>query len=307
MINADRIKALYAYFCYQMFRENIMPTIHGMGMGRHRDLPDFRDHTSQTDSIDEVLGKSAPLKAAKSKLQAFVDLRQWCSTIENQGSLGSCTANAGVGMYEYFERRTTGRYVDGSRLFLYKVTRELLGFKGDDGAYLRDAMKAMVLFGIPPEKYWPYNIAKFNDEPSSFCYAFAQSYQAIKYYRLDPQGTSPSDALADIKKFLFAGLPAMFGFSVYSSMPALGDGKGEIPFPSQGDSLQGGHAVLTVGYDDNKKIGKCKGALLIRNSWGKDWGENGYGWLPYDYIESGLANDFWSMVKGEYVKTDLFK
>lgn len=284
-----------------------MATIHGMGMGRHRDLADIRDHTRETEAVDKILSKSAPLKSAAKKQPASVDLRQWCSPIENQGPLGSCTANAGVGMLEYYERRTTGKHIDASRLFLYKVTRELLGFKGDDGAYLRDAMKAMVLFGVPPEKYWPYDVAKFNDEPSSFCYAFAQNYQAIDYYRLDPPGTSPGAALKAIKKNLAAALPAIFGFSVYSSIPPLGDGKGEIPFPSPGDSLEGGHAVLAVGYDDNKKVGKTKGALLIRNSWGTQWGEHGYGWLPYAYVEHGLADDFWSMVKSEYVDTGLFK
>ena len=284
-----------------------MATIHGMGMGRQRDIPDFRDHTEQTDSIKAILGKSAPLKAAAKKLPTSVDLRRWCSPVENQGSLGSCTANAGVGMLEYYERRTTGKHIDGSRLFLYKVTRELQGIKGDDGAQLRDVMKAMVLFGVPPEKYWPYHVTKFNDEPSNFCYAFAQNYQALKYYRLDPAGTSPTAALAAIKKNLASALPAIFGFSVYSSIPPVGDGKGEIPFPEKCDSLEGGHAVLAVGYDDSKKIGKTKGALLIRNSWGEDWGDKGYGWLPYAYVEQGLADDFWSMVKAEYVDTDLFK
>jgi len=278
-----------------------------MGMGRQRDIPDFRDHTEQTDSIKAILGKSAPLKAAAKKLPTSVDLRRWCSPVENQGSLGSCTANAGVGMLEYYERRTTGKHIDGSRLFLYKVTRELQGIKGDDGAQLRDVMKAMVLFGVPPEKYWPYHVTKFNDEPSNFCYAFAQNYQALKYYRLDPAGTSPTAALAAIKKNLASALPAIFGFSVYSSIPPVGDGKGEIPFPEKCDSLEGGHAVLAVGYDDSKKIGKTKGALLIRNSWGEDWGDKGYGWLPYAYVEQGLADDFWSMVKAEYVDTDLFK
>ncbi len=68
-----------------------------------------------------------------------------------------------------------------------------------------------------------------------------------------------------------------------------------------------GHAVVAVGYDDGKKIGKDKGALLIRKSWGTEWGEKGYGWLPYSYLKSGLADDFWTMVKAEYVETDLFK
>lgn len=284
-----------------------MKLVNELGMGWQRDLPDVRDMTSASDEIDEVLSKSAPLKRAHKSVPKAVDLRQWCSPIENQGNIGSCTANAGVGMMEYYERRAFGKYMDASRLFLYKVTRNLMGSTGDDGAYLRDTMKAMVLFGVPPEKYWPYQTSHFNDEPTAFCYSFAQSFQALRYYRLDPSGTQPADVLKTIKQYLAAQLPSMFGFSVYSSIPGMGDGKGEIPFPAQGDTLQGGHAVLAVGYDDNKKIGEEKGALLIRNSWSTGWGDQGYGWLPYAYVEHGLANDFWSMVKGEYVDTDLFK
>jgi C1A family cysteine protease len=138
-------------------------------------------------------------------------------------------------------------------------------------------------------------------------YSFAQAYQTVKYYRHDPPGTKPTDALACVRRYLAAELPSMFGFTVYSSFPPVGDGKGEVPMPSSGDTVDGGHAVVAVGYDDNKKIGKAKGALLIRNSWGTAWGMQGYGWLPYDYVEIGLAEDFWSIVQGEFVDTDLFK
>lgn len=284
-----------------------MSTVHGeLGLGWQPDLPDLRDYTSQAGKIQAMLAKSKPLKAVAKALPAKTDLRGWCSPIENQGSIGACTAHAGVGLMEYFERRSTGKHIDASRLFLYKVTRNLLGWTGDDGAYLRDTMKAMVLFGVPPEKHWPYRVTHFNDEPTAFLYSFAQNYQAIKYYRLDPPGTAPDQRLRMIRQYLAAGLPSMFGFSVYSSIPALGEG-GDIPFPREGDSLDGGHAVVAVGYDDARKIGKSKGALLIRNSWGTGWGENGYGWLPYDYVLSGLADDFWSLVKQEYVDTDWFK
>jgi C1A family cysteine protease len=275
-------------------------------MGWERDLPDVRDLTAEAPEVDRLLRQSGPMKAVKKALPANADLRKWCSPVEDQGQLGSCTANAGVGLMEYFERRAFGRHLDASRLFLYKVTRNLLGWTGDQGAYLRSTMKSMVLFGIPPERYWPYDIGKFDDEPTTFCYAFAQSYKSIQYFRLDPAGTPPSKVLANVKESLAAGLPSMFGFSVYSSMPGTGEG-GDIPFPQPGDRLEGGHAVVAVGYNDSRKIGKEKGALLIRNSWGKNWGEKGYGWLPYAYVEQELADDFWTLVKADFVDTDLFK
>jgi C1A family cysteine protease len=276
------------------------------GMGWQRDLPDYRDYTTETDEIKEVLTESAPLKAAAKSTPDRVDLRPCCSPIEDQQSIGSCTAHAGVGLIEYYERRAFDQHIDASRLFLYKVTRNLMKVTGDTGAYLRDTMKAMVLFGVPPEEYWPYDTDRYEEEPSAFCYAFAQSYKAIRYYRHDPPGTDPVKLLKSIKKYLAAELPCMFGFSVYSSIPPIGTGDGDIPFPGKGERFVGGHAVMAVGYDDKKKVGDHAGALLIRNSWGRRWGEDGYGWLPYAYVERGLATDFWSLVKKEYVDTSLF-
>ncbi|MFN7942455.1 MAG: C1 family peptidase [Thermoanaerobaculia bacterium] len=277
------------------------------GMGWLRDLPDFRDFSHRSEEVDSIRSKSRSLKRALKAAPKKVDLRPWCSPIEDQGSLGSCTANAGVGLLEYFERRAYGRHLDGSRLFLYKASRDLLKWTGDQGAFLRTAMKAMVLFGVPPEEYWPYKVADYDKEPSAFCYAFAASYKAIKYYRLDPPDQSSAATLEAVKANLAAGLPAMFGFTVYSSIPPLGDGKGEIPFPKKGEKVEGGHAVVAIGYDDGKAIGDDTGAFLIRNSWGTDWGMNGYGWLPYTYVTGGLADDFWSLVEAEFVNTELFQ
>ncbi len=277
------------------------------GLGWVRDLPDFRDHHADSKEVDEILKKSRALKAVQKKLPTSIDLAKWCSPVENQGEIGSCTANAGVGLMEYYQRRAYGQHLDGSRLFLYKATRQLLGWKGDDGAYLRSTMKAMVLFGIPPERTWPYKEADFNIEPPAFCFAYAQSYRAMRYYRLDPPGTTASALLKNIRASLAAGLPAMFGFTVYSSIPAIGDGTGDIPFPTASDKPEGGHAVVAIGYDDARKIGAHRGALKIRNSWGKEWGENGYGWLPYAYVENEQADDFWSLVDAGFVNTQLFE
>jgi C1A family cysteine protease len=272
------------------------------GMGWQRDLPDVRDYTPEHKKIEKLFHKSQALKPPKAGIKPSVDLTRWCSPIENQSSLGSCTANAGAGLIEYYERRAFGEHLDASRLFLYKVTRNLLHWTGDTGAWLRTTMKAMVLFGIPPAEYYPYDISKFDDEPGAFCYAFAQSYQTIRYFKIDKLGVSSTRLIERLKNFLAAGYPAMFGFTVYN----FGNENGEFEFPGPNDTVRGGHAVVAIGYDDNRKIGKHKGAIKIRNSWGVNWGEGGYGWLPYAYIEAGLAEDFWSLFKNEYVPTGQF-
>jgi C1A family cysteine protease len=291
------------------------------------DYPDFRDLTvenedvsvklkglGQKDSIKEMLSKAGAMNVTKTRLPGSVSLINWFSPVEDQEELGSCTANAGVGLVEYFERRAFGKHTDASRLFLYKATRNLMREKGDTGAFLRTTMGALVLFGVPPEEYWPYQIANFDKEPSAFCYAFAQNYQPMSYYRLDPAGTSPTDLLMRIKKNLAAGLPSMFGFTVYSSIAQAGDNGGKIPFPTKGDKIEGGHAIVAAGYDDKMKIKNAMtgavettGAFLIRNSWGTGWGDNGYGWLPYEYVLQGLAEDWWSLLKNEWVDTGNFK
>ncbi len=274
--------------------------------GYFRDLPDIRDYHAATASVAKILKESKPLKGLTT-LPPSVDLRAWCSPIEDQGNLGSCTANAGVGVLEYFERRAFGKYLDASRLFLYKTERDLLGWHGDTGGFLRTTMEVMVLFGVPPESYWPYVVANYDIEPSSFLYALADNYKAYSYYRLDPAVTPKAQALTNVKTYLAAGLVCMFGFTVYASFPSVGSGKIDIPYPAPGEKVLGGHAVDAVGYDDNRVIGGHKGALLIRNSWGINWGDKGYGWLPYDYVLNGLANDFWTLVHALFVDTDLFK
>jgi C1A family cysteine protease len=296
------------------------------GFGWFPDLPDFRDYTVETDTLSRRLEaakqkdsihamlKKVGVAAPVPSLPVSVDLRPWCSPVENQLNLNSCTAHAGVGLLEYFEKRAFGTWIDASRLFLYKATRNMLHWSADVGAYLRSTMGGMVLFGVCPEEYWPYVTGNVNVEPSAFCYAFAQNYQAIQYYRLDPPGTSTSVLLSLIKTKLAGKLPSMFGFTVFSSISQAAS-TGKIPYPTAGERILGGHAVVAVGYDDTVKIkntavgaSETLGALLIRNSWGTGWGPlGGYLWLPYDYVLKGLAVDWWSLLQNEWVNTGQFK
>jgi C1A family cysteine protease len=289
------------------------------GMGWRPDLPDFRDYTEETPDVRTVLAPTGVTAAAAKgarpyRLPAAVDLRNWASPVEDQGALGSCTAQAGAGVIEYYERKSFGHPVEASRLFLYKATRNLMKARGDSGAYLRSTMGAMVLFGVPPEPYWPYTDAEeaFDKEPPAFCYAFAQNYRTLLYFRHDAAGVTRVAVLERLRTYLAAGHPAMFGFTVYSSVDQA-ETTGRIPVPFGRERIEGGHAVVAMGYDDAMAVANTsggepsRGALLIRNSWGKGWGEKGYGWLPYAYVHRGLAEDFWSVLKKDWIDTGEFK
>ncbi len=287
-----------------------------VGLGWLRDAPDFRDTTLQElsarfsrraeerdrETYERVV--KAIEKPAPAALPPSVDNSTYCSPVENQGALGSCTAQAAAGMIEYMEKRAFDTFIDASRLFIYKTTRDLLGWTGDTGAFLRTTMKALTLFGAPPESDWPYAIAHFDLEPTSYLYAYAGNYKALQYLRLDPPGQSTADTLTNVKRALARGYVAMFGFSVFSSL----SNSPYIPFPTPQDRCVGGHAVLAVGYDDTIQCPNCKtrGALRIRNSWDVSWGDQGYGWLPYEYVHSALAVDFWTCYKFDWVDTGQF-
>jgi C1A family cysteine protease len=95
--------------------------------------------------------------------------------------------------------------------------------------------------------------------------------------------------LIQLQSCLAEGYPFVFGFTVFESFQAITK-NGMMPMPKPKEQRLGGHAVMAVGYDDAKKM------FIVRNSWTKNWGDQGYFYMPYSYIsDTNRADDFWTI------------
>ena len=246
------------------------------GFGWLPDLPDQRDY---------LYGAKV---AIPKKLPIHVDLRATCSDVENQGSLGSCTANALAGALEFLERKDKVNFHDMSRLFIYYNERVIENSVNNDaGAMLRDGIKTLASQGTCSEKKWPYDTSKFTVKPTPACYKEGLKHLITSYQRIlttDEMRTCIAD-----------GFPFVFGFTVYESFESAKiANSGVVHMPKKNERTLGGHAVMAVGYDDHDK------RFIVRNSWGDAWGQEGYFTIPYAYLaDRNLSDDFWTIRRGK--------
>ncbi|HTX99294.1 MAG TPA: C1 family peptidase [Bacteroidota bacterium] len=245
------------------------------GYGWVPDLPDQRDFLYRS------------IRVAPPVLPHQVDLRSLCSPVENQGNLGSCTANALAGALEFLELKNKKPLVDLSRLFIYYNERVLEHtVKTDSGAMLRDGIKTLAKQGVCREKIWPYVVSKFAVKPTAKCYKEALTHTITSYHRIL--------TLDEMLECLAEGYPFVFGFTVYESFESSAVAQsGVVQMPQPGERVLGGHAVMAAGYDDAAR------RIIVRNSWGPDWGMGGYFTMPFDYIsDRNLSDDFWTIRAG---------
>jgi C1A family cysteine protease len=226
--------------------------------------------------------------SARQNLPITLDLRtlnpKFIPAVLDQGSLGSCTANACSNALRYLLRKEKVKDWQPSRLYIYWFTRFLEGTVNEDsGAYIRTTMTAVHTYGACDEKILPYNINKFKNKPSnSAVRAATPNTRDFKYLSVDT-------TLTAIRQCLHAGFPIIFGMEVYESFETEHVATtGIVPMPNKGsEELLGGHAVTLFGYNDIKK------QFIVMNSWGASWGDKGYFYLPYDYLP--YMSDLWTM------------
>ncbi|VTU36295.1 C1 family peptidase [Variovorax sp. PBL-E5] len=246
--------------------------MHQHSYGWKPSLPDFRDHRFKV--------------TARIALPPSVDLRPGCPPVYDQGQLGSCTANAAAAAFEFDLKRQGLTDFEPSRLFIYYNERVLDGDVGQDaGSELRTAAKTLNKSGVCDEKSWPYDIAKFKTKPKASCYTAAKKHVSTSYQALD------NTNVTELRTCLASGSPFILGFTVYESFESDKVATtGVVPMPLKKEKVLGGHAVMCVGYQESKK------RFIVRNSWGVNWGVQGYCYFPYAYLtNTGLATDFWQI------------
>lgn len=230
------------------------------------------------------------------QLPTSIDLRPKMPPVYDQGQLGSCTANAIAGAYEYgliietTKNSTAIIPFAPSRLFIYFNEREMEGTIGTDaGAEIRDGIKSVNKLGVCPETEWPYIESKFAHRPTAKDYKDALKHTASSYEAID------NTDLSAIKGALAEGLPVVMGFTVYNSFESDAVAKtGILNMPAKHEQQLGGHAVVIAGYDD--AMYASAGGFIIRNSWGNAWGQKGYFTMPYAYAtDTHFATDFWAI------------
>jgi C1A family cysteine protease len=225
--------------------------------------------------------------ATKAALPAKVDLRPGCSPITNQGMSNACVGfSMADGLGEFLAKKQ-GRPMDLSPRYIWNLSRHNdKSLHENTGTWPHVAMKMADNLGFALQSDFPMPSAAatenektfmplVTERPSNDVVAKAKKNRLFK-------GWKPITSVHAMKKSLAEGMPVVFGIAVYPSIAQAND-TGIIPMPRANEEFEGGHAIVAVGYDNAKR------QFIIRNSWGTEWGDKGYGYLPYDFFNTGNA------------------
>lgn len=228
-------------------------------------VKDNRDHVYKLKSV---------------QVSDVIDLRENDSNVEDQGMLGSCVSNALCNAYEITVKKLyPNAFKELSRLFVYYHSRIFDDNLEDDlGSYIRDGLKSLKHYGVCAEELWPYNVEKFNEQPPPQCYLNA-SKRTITEYQLLLNNDEIIEVLNDY-------IPVTVSIEIFQQFNNVTKENNIIRLPNQFDYSLGYHAVLILGYNLNTR------QFLVKNSWGNNWGDNGYAYIPFDYV-GNFSNEKW--------------
>ena len=206
-------------------------------------------------------------------ISKFVDLTKYFSKVKDQGQLGSCTAFPVAAVYE-FAAKQNAKNVEISELFIYYNTRVLRGnIDEDSGATLLETINAVKDKGACYTENHPYTIDSFSKRPNETAFTVGQHQIVEKACRVHISEK-------DFKHAISCGHPVIIGLKLFKSFYPKNK-SAIVPYPSKNEAEyedHGNHALLVVGFNDDEKLFK------VRNSWGTAFGENGYCYIPYDYV-----------------------
>lgn len=223
-------------------------------------------------------------------LPESANLQKFAPSVGNQGEQGSCVAwSSAYAARTILESARTAEQGEGlkfSPAFLYNQ----IGLDGCQGSYIIKAMEFMTQQGAVPYNDFQYDDQDCSRQPNQQLMSDARQYRMHGFNRLSDGDRNDAIDLHAIKENLSQGAPVVIGMMVGQSFMKSMLGK-DVWDPEDGDENMmgfGGHAMCVVGYDD-KKYG---GSFLLMNSWGSEWGENGFAWVRY--------NDFKYYVREAY-------
>jgi C1A family cysteine protease len=240
----------------------------GPGPGDHRDVEY---------SFRKVLAPQAPADIPPVKYLI-------CGPVVDQADLGSCASFAATSNMVSTAEEVSGRPLNLSQLWLYYRYRELYGHvEYDDGAFLRDIIRTLATEGVCLEDDWPYVLKNWNKKPPPETYEAAKTNRIKSYHALYTR--------EDMIQCIASGYGFFGGISVYESFESLATEKtGIVQIPDIKEKWLGGHAVYFPNYDLHQNM------IGFQNSWGREWGDDGFGWIPIEYLTNPrLAGDFWTI------------
>ena len=207
--------------------------------------------------------------------------------IQDQGGYGAAVANAIAYAVRILRRQKGLSDFPPSRFFIYYFGRGIQGLPKDkdSGMYISSGLRAVQQYSVCSEDTWAYDDKKIFAAPTEYAVSAARSHERFTWSRVEQDETA-------LKALIRKGCPVIFGFTVFESfMSAETASTGVISVPDYSSERQnGGHVAVLTGYDDRTRV------FILANSFSRDWGDGGKGYIPYEYIlNMRYARDFYTL------------